>query len=248
MYRTVKVVGGLEVLFLSRQQEILDPGIIIVYGRHQNIELFFAKYENFLGMLVNSGFTAILFDIRNHGKRLLDELQNKNHKNENHPKDMYVNIMGTSMDVIFLSQTIPLYYTISVFGVIGYSMGAHTVLRSMARGDFKMVVSIVGCGDYRSLMDTRGRALPSDLSAFVEKNDPIHAIEQFKDTRLLMLFGSSDELVPRRANALFEQKLLDSRGSPSNQTWNAIEFDCGHEFSLAMQTYILEWLDMHKDL
>ena len=235
MLTHTQIIGGITIKYLSNTQTISDPAIFILHGRQMSSDIFLAKYPDFCQSLVQSNFTLVLFDLRNHGTRLLDEKQNKQSNNENHALDMYVNEYGTMLDLVHLCNVIPIYHNIKIHGIIGYSMGAHITLMSITRFQFPVAVSVVGCGDYKSLMKYRGHELSEKLLELIGRIDPINNTPKFKETKLLMVFGSNDKLVPRDCNLKFEAKLAEIGNL------NSRSVEAGHEFSQEMQQITLAW-------
>ena len=234
-FEQTQVISGITIKFLSKTTKISGPAIFILHGRGMSTNVFMNRYPDFLEGLVEAGFILILFDLRNHGSRLLDELQNKRTGNSNHCIDMYANAYGTSCDLAQLCDVVPLYHDIQVYGVFGFSMGAHTMLSTIPRYQFPVAVSVVGCGDYLNLMRTRKQIVPSKLELLVSKIDPIQNIEKFTKTKLLMLFGNKDSLVPAESNSQFERKL---KGIGN---WTKQVVEGGHEFNSEMQKLALDW-------
>ena len=234
MMQNTKIIGGIECDFVTETSEIKYPILFILHGRQQSKHQFLKDYNNFISKIINLKFTVVLFDLRNHGSRLLDEQQNRQKTNTNHALDMYSNEYGTSLDLMQLSTIIPLYFQVEIFGVLGYSMGAHIALMTVPRFKFKVCVSIVGCGDYYKLMKYRNQELGLKLKELVLREDPVNQPEKFKDTKLLMVFGNRDSLVPQCCNEQFEKQL--------GSNWESKIFEAGHEFNSEMQDYVLNWL------
>jgi hypothetical protein len=121
--------------------------------------------------------------------------QNKGKENPNHARDMYTIQLGTSADVDFLSKIIPCFVdefslaSRSIFGVLGFSLGGHTCLLSLANSpQIAFGISVVGCGDYLKLMESRGlKSLSVDLQTLIKKHDPVENLKDLVEKDILLL-------------------------------------------------------------
>jgi hypothetical protein len=229
------VIGGVETNLIYSKDEN-KKAIFILHGRMQDQTSFYNSHSEFINKVAESHL-VIMFDHRNHGKRMVDPLQNEGiKKNENHAIDMYSIMYGTSCDVAFLIDFIGLYYDIQEYCVIGYSLGGHSSYFCGMNPKIDRFVSIVGCGDYAALMKNRGISLTKELELISREKDPLFHHELYRNKKMLFLYGKQDTLVPRKCNLNFMLKMQD---------FDVTEFedeDAKHEFSKAMKDKILQWI------
>jgi hypothetical protein len=124
------LVGGLRVYWIKRAESSPSHGnswenaLFVLHGRKGSALKYIEQHLDFLGLL--ACFTHVfLIDHRNHGERLLDQLQNEGKdKNAKHAIDMYSIQLGTAQDIGFLIEVLPLYisgigYSNTRWGVLG---------------------------------------------------------------------------------------------------------------------------------
>ncbi|KAJ3371329.1 hypothetical protein GGF31_003252 [Allomyces arbusculus] len=222
---------------------------------------------------------AVAFDQRNHGERLVDERANyswlererPDMTNPNHAIDMYALQMGTTQDISFLIDHLPGLleaehgiHDVTKFGVCGISLGGHVAFLSVANDPrIDMAISIVGCGDYATLMherhtklvsrfpdesfDTWARAWPAALDRLVSRVDPIQRITQRDGPgarfvlcanlpKIMYLGGGQDGLVPVSANAQFWSRLaaIYARAEREEDLVHVVDPEAGHVCSKMM--------------
>ncbi|KAI9221399.1 Alpha/Beta hydrolase protein [Blastocladiella britannica] len=216
---------------------------------------------------------AVTFDQRNHGGRMVREDANngwptdpaRDDGNQMFAFDMYSIQQGTATDVSFLVDHLPARLGFDTFadptewGVIGFSLGGHASLLAVT-GDERIsaAVSIVGCGDYETLMTDRhagvlkryptskiaplALAMPPQLLKLVRRIDPVHRIPTAHRPKIRMLFGGDDTLVPASASAKFIDAVTAAySGCPDR--FRASSFPgVGHGCSREMAEAALEWL------
>lgn len=244
MQKSTLVVGGIAVTVLSTKES--STGIFCLHGRQNSAQDFLEKQGQFFERLAQK-YTLFLFDQRNHGQRLIDEVHNFGIKrNENHASDMYSIQYGSAMDISFLIDAIPLYKGINKWGVLGFSLGGHAALLSLTLDPRLSVgVSVVGCGDYESLMESRGVDIPPALKDLLIKRDPLYLSDRFIGKHLLCLYGGQDRMVPESANRQFTENLRKSLENQNGQFKSVVDPDCGHELSGMMMTETIDWFEAH---
>jgi len=166
---------------------------------------------------------VVALDQRNHGKRVVDLKCNEGWvnriepSNKHHAIDMYANQLGTAKDISLLMDFLPAKLGLTSskeirFGVTGISLGGHASLLTMAIDRrISVCASLIGCGDYRSLMETRAKQnkspfdnyYPPTLQKVVDLYDPINNVDKFEGKPLIIINGGSDNLVPSDCNKNF---------------------------------------------
>jgi dienelactone hydrolase len=220
MYRKT-MVGGIA-LHIYRQK--VNPGSTIVFMLHY----FGGKARGFIMNkfcrdVARLGFTAISFDQRNHGQRKVDGKRNNGWKKGDKEYffslivDMYSYLIGTSQDISFILDLLParLGLPVNKVGVAGISLGGHSAILSMTNESrISAGAAIMGSGDFYTLMRRRWKNYGYEeaefdgfydkhLSSLVDKYDPIRNVSKLSDRRLLLLNGTSDDLVPIECNRNF---------------------------------------------
>ena len=243
-----KVIGGIPVYcFLPTNTTKIDAGIIMCHGREQTSQQYFHLANELLVKFTN--IAVFVFDQRNHGERCISNIQNTSWKdgNNSHALDMYSLIYGNSNDISYLIDTIPISIniTIKTWGSIGISLGGHSILMAVCHEPrLEIGISIIGCGDYLSLMTSRAKyynvEFPSvndqQLIDYIKEKDPVNNINGFKNKKLFFCSGGLDKLVPLEAS----QKFLDSLKSDICTVF--VDPTAKHETSLPMRKEYLEWL------
>jgi pimeloyl-ACP methyl ester carboxylesterase len=221
-----------------------ECGIFMLHGRKSSAEDFLKRDYDIVESLVTEKHCVLLIDQRNHGTRLVNELQNEGKKrNPNHPLDMYAIQYGTAKDIQFLIDTIPLYLPIKRWGIFGFSLGGHATFLSLAHEDRLVCgVSVVGCGDYHSLMKSRGIELSSELQNLLNDTDPIHRIDHFLPKHTLAVYGGEDTLVPHTANTSFEEQLGRKVQGSSGSFTSFVDAEAKHEFTPLMKEKVVSFL------
>ena len=163
------------------------------------------------------GLIAIAFDQRNHGSRLVDKQSNQAwaQGNPRHAQDMYSIFQGTAADVSQLIDYVPAYVfpgherSITSNFVLGVSLGGHAAWHCILHDErISTAVIVVGCADYRRLMQQRAEATKLDTwikssrpgAEFVGSNDYpralVDAVDKYDPAGLLMgeMAETSDNL------------------------------------------------------
>ncbi|KAI8920432.1 Alpha/Beta hydrolase protein [Entophlyctis helioformis] len=279
---TQLVVGGIPVTLLSPPgSQPVGPAAVcfFLHGRKESP----AKYMDFCVDLVMAASKAststtthtrplplhvAVFEQRNHGSRLANPLANDGWREGNsaHAIDMWAIQYGTSRDVSFLIDTLPLYLppsisSVSLWAVAGVSLGGHaTLLTVVHEPRVDIAVSVIGCGDYEALMVPRAiknglpvppesySAIPKPLLSLLATHDPVNAIHALGRQKLLLLSGGEDRLVPAAANERFVQLARDQYAAHGHGAWFDVVVEDGarHTFTPAMRDrttdWILQWL------
>lgn len=250
------LIGGLRVYWIKKKSlqassNSWENGLFVLHGRKGSALKFIEQHLDFLGLLASFSH-VFLIDHRNHGERLLDQLQNEGKdKNPKHAIDMYSIQLGTAQDLGFLIEVLPLYisglgYSSTRWGVLGFSLGGHSSLLAASQIErLTVCVSVVGCGDYSKLMESRDISIPPSLESLVAKRDPIHNCKALVSKHIILLGGEHDLLVPPWANLVFAQK-LDALRAEFRQQPGSLEIcnDPGakHEFSAFMKDQAVSFL------
>jgi len=238
-------IGGIEyTTFGELDKREAKTFIFVLHGRGGKREDVFYFCKD-LAKIKN--VVAVTFDHRNHGKRVIDPLQNANLSlNPNHVTDMYAMQLGSARDVTFLVDILPIKYNLthaSKFGVVGISLGAHSSLLVMAHDiRISFCVSMIGCGDYKSLMQKRQgvdmeKHFPTALQNLVASNDPVNNIAAFTNKHIFLAQGSEDKLVPAECNKEFYELV--------KEVAKDVIFKCyphGHVVPPEMVKDVIEWI------
>ncbi|KAJ3206340.1 hypothetical protein HK099_000570, partial [Clydaea vesicula] len=223
-------------------------GIFFAHGRLQTTKDYISLINDFI-----ASTRKLAFDQRNHGDRLVDDLHNKTWKegNINHAFDMWSVQFGTAKDISYLIDVFPAYAGIKIsdWGCFGVSLGGHTTLLTMAHEPrIKVGVSIIGCGDYVSLLTSRAlnqkEIFPKDdlrhnlFLDLLAKNDPINLTDRLKRRPLLCCNGLLDKLVPISDNENFFTRMKEEN---SEKFQVFVDADAKHEVSNLMKLKTIEW-------
>jgi dienelactone hydrolase len=164
---------------------------------------------------------------------------------------MYSIQLGTAADIEYLVDILPLYipdlgYSNTKWSVLGFSLGAHSALLASSHIEkISACISVVGCGDYIKLMESRDVSIPPSLEILISKKDPINNIKRLVSKRLLILGGEHDLLVPPWTNLVFTQKLDAYREEyrlPPGTLEVANDPGAKHEFSRFMKYQSISFL------
>ncbi|KAF4574275.1 hypothetical protein EYR36_005608 [Pleurotus pulmonarius] len=206
----------------------------------------------------------VAIDLRNHGRRLVDEQANMSWSegNPNHALDMYGIQLGTQRDLSHLIDFLPSYLfpsgerIIEQWGVAGISLGGHTAWLALAHEPrITFGVVILGCADYLALMsrpaaeseiELTSPTLPPSLVSLVRHTDPVYMPYTVDDSRnpflgkkILVLRGATDRIVPWSASARFVQGLeVGKRGVKKVIAQEGV----GHLCTLEMTKWMAEFL------
>lgn len=252
-------IGGISVaVFGDLESGKPKSGIFLLHGRMQKREIMYEFARDIKEQVSTGVQDALVFLInhRNHGDRKVDLTANKgwDQGNQTHAFDMYAIQMGTAADVSFLIKMIPIATkkVISLWSVVGFSMGAHSTLLAMSHEPMiSFGVSIAGCGDYKTLIMERashlGLSMPPDsyeyisheLLEFIKANDSINLADRFYGKKLLMIQGEKDQCVPSGSNTIFLEA-LESAAPESCQLY--IAPGTGHELTLPICQKVIDWL------
>ncbi|KJY00597.1 hypothetical protein TI39_contig322g00019 [Zymoseptoria brevis] len=118
---------------------------------------------------------CVCFDQRNHGSRMIDNLNNLSWKqgNRTHGPDMFNCYVGTVQDVSSLMTKLPMYLGFKINDHIcgGVSLGGHaTWVALMTEPRISAGLVVIGCPDYTSLMTDR--AMRSKLQSTMTTDPP----------------------------------------------------------------------------
>lgn len=160
---------------------------------------------------------------------------------------------------------------VQVWGVMGFSMGGHATFLAAASGKknknhvyihlyslhdivdprISVAIPIVGTADFLSLL--RDRLSQSSLSEkdhlprrFCEMVDAKTANLdiRLKNTKLLMMSGAKDQLVPGKFNLDLVNRLKKTHTGQQGRDWAfVIVPNCGHEWSKTMFDLSVAWVD-----
>ncbi|KAJ3163116.1 hypothetical protein HDU86_002285 [Geranomyces michiganensis] len=277
---TQLVLGGLEVFIFGTvpppRTGASATAIFFLHGRHSSARESFAVCREFHTQLSkvlapNPAPLLITFDQRNHGTRLVDDARNGAWKDGNatHASDMYALQWGTAVDVSTLIDTLPmaLAVDVSAWGVCGISLGGHATLLALANEPrLECGVSIIGCGDYLSLMTHRAArmtkkaktpeeavllppaseaAVNRQLLALLRLRDPVNRPEAFAGKAVLLLNGGADPLVPAECNQGFIARVRDLKDTPAKAFKEIVEEGVRHDTTDTMKASTVEWLATH---
>ncbi|KAI8372885.1 Alpha/Beta hydrolase protein [Radiomyces spectabilis] len=207
---------------------------------------------------------VVTFDHPNHGQRLRHKQANYawkegRHENPDHALDMWAMLYSSSRTISDLIDVLEYYLfdrqtvtppRIQAWGVLGFSMGGHAAFMAAAE-DPRITVSIpiVGTADFLGLLRTRlqdnglssAQHLPASLcEAIQRRTDRLE--DRLKDTKLLIISGEKDKLVPAASNAGFVQRLRQVHKGSENEDWQYIVVpDVGHEWCPTMVNESVQW-------
>ncbi len=240
-------VAGMELHLFGVDDNASAPLVFVTHGRGGNVTDIFEPCRD----LAAAGLIAIGIEQRNHGRRLVDA-----RCNSDNPADLlYSLILGTARDMSLLIDCLPARLGIAAdrVGVTGVSLGGHVTQLVMAL-DPRVTVgaSLIGSGDFRSLMELRAvkygiaaeqfAAFYSPaLDALVQRYDPINHADRFADRPLLLLNGASDDLVQAECNQRFEAALRPYYTHPDRLRLSVYP-DVAHATPREMWAEAREWL------
>ncbi|KAJ3309391.1 hypothetical protein HDV04_006178 [Boothiomyces sp. JEL0838] len=240
-------VGGIPVSLYSIPQKPKGKkplGIFFLHGRTWTSDSTIKRWYDYLTFVLEAfpeKVYLIAFDQRNHGERMVNEMHNKGKdENPNHALDMFAIQYGTAKDVSYLIDCLPLFVDIQRWWVFGFSLGGHATLLSLVVDErLELGISIVGCGDYATLMKMRDLPVSPALERLLKERDPINNIGKLKGRNLLCLNGGADDLVQAAANNEFAKHLQ------SGSFRYVVDPDAKHELSELMKTLIKDYFQSH---
>ncbi|KAG0165343.1 hypothetical protein DFQ28_008925 [Apophysomyces sp. BC1034] len=207
---------------------------------------------------------VVAFDHVNHGTRLVNKRANFGWKQEpqenpTHAFDMWSMVQGSSATVSTLIDVLEYYIfepqeqsRVEVWGVIGFSLGGHTSLITAANDPrLTVVIPIVGTADMLNLIQSRldecqlpqQEYFPLSFRDIVRrKTQNMH--ESLKSTKLLIINGEKDTMVPASTNFAFVDRLRKSHQGKEGQDWNFVVVPgVGHQWCQEMVDLSLGWCD-----
>jgi predicted esterase len=112
--------------------------------------------------------------------------------------------------------------------------------------------ALVGCADYEALLKHRASSLGLSAEApylperfltdVVRKSDTIHKPNNLFSTKLLMINGEQDRVVPASCNAKFVEKVRTLHRGVEGKDWESIVLPgLGHEWSAEMIQLCQQW-------
>eukprot|EP00835_Amoeboradix_gromovi_P000778 NODE_29_length_33183_cov_0.333666.p12 type:complete len:242 gc:universal NODE_29_length_33183_cov_0.333666:20327-21052(+) len=229
-------ISGIEIdVFCKSKTQEASIGMFLLHGRTRNKKdlEFLAK-----GIVECNSILVFSFDLRNHGSRLVNTLQNEDWVggNPNHHLDMWSILMGTVEDCVLLMNLLPIYgYKIGAWGICGVSLGGHASL-ILAGCDkrVKYAISLIGCIDFLGLMEGRKPNEIEFSSSYISLTSKHNAVNNLRENKanILMLNGAQDELVPGSVNK--------NHFTIPNLTYK--EFDVGHKINTEMLNEVYQFL------
>jgi S-formylglutathione hydrolase FrmB len=111
-----------------------------------------------------------------------------------------------------------------VYGVIGVSLGGHVTLMSATHDErIRVACSLIGCGDYRKLMQDRAVSnkssfddyYPAALQTVVDKYDPVNNVPKLAKKAILLINGGADTVSFPNFFLLFCLKLFVPKTPPA---------------------------------
>ncbi|KAJ8328773.1 hypothetical protein QVD99_004520 [Batrachochytrium dendrobatidis] len=269
-----QAVGGIPITIVRScvDQHLQQSDVAVLFllhGRKEPIKRYVEHAKTLVNAMTKQdnarslGLVVVLFEQRNHGSRLVSAVANESWStgNPTHATDMWSIQYGTAKDVSFLMDVLPMHLsaTMSVhrWGVAGVSLGGHsTLLAAVHEPRLDVAVSIIGCGDYASLMVPRAQAsglsisaescecFPSSLVQILTRLDPVNNVHKLDNQKLLILGGGLDAMVPPSANKMFIDRVRERYGAEGKSEWfdERIDPDAGHTFSPWMMVQTQQWL------
>ncbi|KAI9245901.1 Alpha/Beta hydrolase protein [Phascolomyces articulosus] len=250
-----------------RALNITKPVAIMfaLHGRLQNMSKM-EKISQALCSLNGNNSTrhmiVITFDHPNHGSRLTEKLSNYGweegkQRNPYHAQDMWTMYNESSKTVSALIDVVEDYLfgptqqsRVQAWGVIGFSMGGHSTFMAAANDPrISVAIPIVGTADFLGLLTARLKDsalsekdyLPQKFSEIV-KQRTARLDQQLKGTKLLMINGQNDKLVPSVFNHGIVSKLRTGHTGKQGQDWDFVVVpECGHEWHPVMFDLSRKW-------
>ncbi|KAK9761212.1 hypothetical protein K7432_014050 [Basidiobolus ranarum] len=264
--KTEYLIAGLEVSVfgLEELKKVDEPNevaaVFVLHGRTGcAAQLDFLSSRVVAESQTTTGHSRIItisFDQRNHGTRLKDSIKNlgwsEEQGNVQHELDMWSIQYGTSRDVLYLIDILPMYLglDISKWGICGVSLGGHATLISMElEPRISVGVSLIGCGDYGQLISERGKNSGLEINRTthpllfrcLDLYDPVNHVERFQKRPLLMLGGEEDDLVPMKYSNVFVDKLRKSYADTDRFSVKMFP-QVGHWINDEMLSETIQWL------
>ncbi|KAL0088370.1 Alpha/Beta hydrolase protein [Phycomyces blakesleeanus] len=207
---------------------------------------------------------VVAFDHPNHGSRKIHHLSNygwseNGYANPNHAMDMWSMLYNSARTVSDLVDVLEHYLfgpqyesRVQVWGVVGFSMGGHASILAAAQDPrLTVCIPIVGTADFLGLMERRLQE--TDLSAHAHLPKPFcEMVKQrtanlenhLSSTKLLMISGQKDKLVPPSSNDAFISRLSKVHRGKENVDWKCVIVPgVGHEWCPEMIDMSVEWCD-----
>ncbi|KAI1270670.1 hypothetical protein F5Y18DRAFT_369138 [Xylariaceae sp. FL1019] len=210
----------------------------MAYVAHHMLSSYNSSLANANISASTRGLIAISIDVRNHGSRIVNDLNNEswNKGNKTHAQDMFTTVNGTVVDTMHLMDALPSYLFGDGHGpgaptegkrridqniVLGVSLGGHVTWQLLfAEPRVTAGVVVIGCPDYMNLMKDRARR--SKLQTYTEdEGASFIGSKDFPESLVAMckkfdakgtLFGTGE--VPKTPSAAEKDRIrpmLDSR-------------------------------------
>lgn len=260
-----------------RAQKRNDPVSVVfsMHGRLSTAQAMTDVNEKLVQLNSKSNNTSkpyllvVSFDHANHGSRLVDRHRNltwkdQDYDNQSHAIDMWSMEKAAADTVSMLVDVLEFYLFphaeshIVQYGVLGFSLGGHSAYLANSKDNrLSLCVALVGCADYESLLRYRATSLNLQAQAphiperfinqVVRKQDTIHNLQNLLSTKLLMINGQEDKVVPAECNASFVENMRLSHVGTEGKDWASFVLPgLGHAWSDKMielcQQWCYDWL------
>ena len=205
---TPACVAGLELAVFHHDRRPDSPVVLVTHGLAGSL-------VDALGLarLVHAtGLTAVAFEQRNHGRRLVDARRQRWSPEGDDVAEGLATVLGTARDATLLIDTIPacLGLTPRTWGMAGISLGGRATLTAMAHeprlaaGAAMVACDYLGAWRHRCRLggldpDRLQAAWSPALRDLVTRADVLHDPRVFADRPLLLVAGGRDEVVPQAA-------------------------------------------------
>lgn len=220
---------------------------------------FTGKKEDVLSTclrLADAGFVAVAIDAAKHGERSDRDLLVKLREN---PILFLQILLGTVEDIRkvidYLEQSPKA--DLERVGMMGVSMGGIiTLLTATLEERVKAIVSVIGGGDYRTLIKKSSlnkvglsieslEKLGESAKEFVKKYDPINNVHRFRSMPILLLNGELDDIIPLECASSLYNALKPLYKSAPDKLKMKVYPKIGHEYTPKMETDAVEWFRKH---
>ncbi|KAI7867969.1 Alpha/Beta hydrolase protein [Spinellus fusiger] len=263
----------LTVYGLEEYHSLAEKGSVavmfVLHGRLENMDRMKNICKNLCKLNENPSkerrhLIVVAFDQLNHGTRQINELSNyawseDGRTNINHAVDLWSMVYSCSRLISELIDVIEHYLfgpqpksLVDVWGVLGISLGGHATVMAAAQDPrITVAIPIIGTADFLALIETRMKRL--GLSKEVKLSKPFREMVQektknlenrLKTTKLLMMNGGSDMIVPAAYNIPFCERLSKVHEGKRHKDWDFIIYPgIEHVCSQEMKTLSAQWCE-----
>lgn len=233
------------------------PIVIMLHGAKGRKEKYIERALEY----AKNGYFVTLFDAYGHGelRNIYENVELTGYDKSNIDKLLRVYFETSKyINIIIDSYKDIIYADSDRIGLIGVSMGAHTIYYNIAKErnpKVKVVVSINGSPSWVNFVRRYVASIPDGYIRFSENEiikaekymktiEPINYVNNFNDFPLLILNGKMDKLIP--INDVRNSYTELQRNYDNKQLIKFIEYEeVGHTVTTEMLEEAYRWIKVH---